>query len=182
MNIAFIDGTPTGLPTPFDTYAHCQMRIPESSHAVHHLMLRDMTISPCTGCFGCWTKTPGRCLSQDDTHQICTSYMSSDVVLFASPVLCGFTSALLKTAQDKLIPLLHPYFETVKGEVHHRRRYTQYPKIALLLDRGMDADQEDIDIITQIYHRMALNLKTRLVFVGDTGHTPEEVAHGIAAH
>lgn len=182
MNISFIDGTPAEVPTEFDIYVHRLKRILESSHTVHHMMLRDMTISPCIGCFGCWVKTPGRCLSKDDTQHICALYMASDVVVFASPVLYGFTSALLKTAQDKLIPLIHPYFESVNGEVHHRRRYGQYPKLALLLDRWEDIDDEDVDIITRIYHRMALNLKSQLLFVGNTNQSPEEVAHGIAAH
>jgi hypothetical protein len=182
MKIAIINGTPAQTAPALDTCIQSLTRLLDPIHEVQHMRLCHMTVSPCTGCFGCWVKTPGQCLFRDDTHQICTAYMAADVVVFASPVLCGFTSALLKTAQDKLIPLLHPYFESVKGEVHHRKRYDTYPKLALLLHCGENTDDEDVDIITGMYHRMALNFKTHLTFVGDTRQSPGEVAHGIVAH
>jgi len=28
-------------------------------------VLRDTKIAPCVGCFGCWVKTPGKCLIDD---------------------------------------------------------------------------------------------------------------------
>ena len=45
-----------------------------------------------------------------------------------------------------MIPLLHPYIELVKGECHHKKRYSKYPKLALILDRDHDPETDDEDI------------------------------------
>jgi len=100
-------------------------------------------------------------------------------MLFASPVIMGFTSALLKKAQDKLIPLIHPYFEIVQNEVHHLSRYDKYPLMGLLLEKGKDADEEDIKIISDIYRRDAISFKTSFCFTRLTDDAVEEVANEI---
>jgi multimeric flavodoxin WrbA len=32
--------------------------------------LRELAIAPCTGCFGCWTRTPGECVVEDSARDI----------------------------------------------------------------------------------------------------------------
>lgn len=95
---------------------------------VEHVKLRELAIAPCTGCFGCWTRTPGECVFEDASRGIVRSYVSSDVVVYASPVTFGGYSSLLKTAIDRImLPVLDPRFTVVGGEVHHRLRYRRYP-------------------------------------------------------
>ena len=96
--------------------------------AVEHLRLRELDIAPCSGCFGCWTRTPGECVFDDGSRNIVRSYMASDVVVYATPVTFGGYSSLLKAALDRIIlPVLDPRFTVVGGEVHHRLRYRRYP-------------------------------------------------------
>lgn len=116
---------------------------------------------------------------KDDSRDVCRTYINSDLVLFASPVIMGFTSALLKRIHDKLIPLLHPYLEFVQNEVHHLSRYEKYPLIALLLEKRKDTDEEDIEIISDIYRRDAVNLKTSFSFTKLISDPVEEVANAI---
>ena len=141
--------------------------------------LREMAIKYCTGCFSCWVKTPGECVFKDDSHEVCRSYINSDLVVFASPIIMGFTSAVLKKATDKLIPLLHPYIMFVQGECHHYSRYDRYPLMGVILEKGEDTDEEDLRIINDIYHRMAINFKTSCSFIKQTTATIEEVADAI---
>jgi hypothetical protein len=91
----------------------------------------------------------------------------------------GFTSALLKKAHDKLLPLLMPYLEESHGEAHHVGRYKKYPRMALLLEEEEGIDQEDIDIISQVYRRDAINFKTSFGFTKLTSEPVEEVADAI---
>lgn len=96
---------------------------------VEHAILRKLSVAPCTGCFGCWTRTPGECVFGDDARDVVRSYLDSDVVVYATPVTFGGYSSLLKATLDRIIlPVLDPRFTVVGGEVHHRLRYRRYPK------------------------------------------------------
>ena len=146
---------------------------------VVELMLGDMKYSPCRGCFNCWVKTPGLCVFRDDGDILCREVLKSDFILLASDVIMGYPSAKLKNALDRIIPLIHPYLEDVSGEVHHMKRYAKYPVMGLLLGKGGDTDDEDIEIITEIFERAAINLQSRLGFVELITSQVEEIADEI---
>jgi len=180
MKITILNGNPNADNVKFDNYLKNLSDLLESSqHTVTILKLREMDIRYCIGCWGCWAKTPGECIVADGSRDICREYINSDFVLFASPVIMGFTSALLKKARDKLIPLLHPYFRIVQNEVHHLPRYDKYPLMGLLLEKGKDTDEEDIKIISDISRRGAISFKTSFCFTKLTSDPVEEVANEI---
>ena len=91
----------------------------------------------------------------------------------------GFTSALLKQAHDKCIPLVLPYLRLFEGECHHPARYDNYPLMGLLLQLDDNTDEEDIEIITDIYRRDSLNFKTDFVFSRLTTEPVSEIADEI---
>jgi multimeric flavodoxin WrbA len=180
MKIVILNGNPDLEHAAFDENLQELARLLQAqNHSVAHFNLKEMDIKNCTGCFDCWVKTPGRCPNKDESPQICSAYIGSDLAVFASPILMGYTSALLKRAQDKLIPLTHPYFKFVEGETHHRARYESYPLIALLLEKGEDADDEDVGIISDIYRRDAINLNTTFVSAWQLNRPLEEIANEI---
>lgn len=179
MKITILNGNPDGRNKDFDMFIEKLSIFLEKEHKkVKHLKLRGMDIKYCKGCWGCWVKKPGQCLVPDDSKIVCEETINSDLVLFASPLIMGFTSALLKKTMDKMIPLLHPYIEIVQGECHHRGRYDKYPKIALLLDKN-GVDEEDIAITVSIFERFALNFKGELNFVGYITNPVQEVMNEI---
>ena len=142
--------------------------------------LSDMNLKFCTGCWSCWVKTPGVCSQKDDGEIIFKEVINSDWLIFASPIIAGFTSAELKKITDRLIVLIHPYIQIRNNECHHKKRYEKYPKIGLILELGKDTDEEDIQIITDIYKRLALNFHSELKFVIKTYTTnSKQAAHEI---
>jgi len=180
MKILILDGSPQSESNSSDWYLKkliVEMR--SKDHDATLIVLRDKFIKYCIGCWACWVKTPGECVFNDDAREVCWKFIHSDLVLMFSPVIMGFSSALLKKMQDRLIPLVHPYGEIVQGENHHKKRYECYPKLGVLLGKTKDTDEEDIGIITDIYRRFALNLKTELCFSGLTEMNVEEVAHAL---
>jgi hypothetical protein len=180
MKITILNGNPAPENQAFDGYLERLSEAWQSAgHAVNNLELRSMTIAYCTGCFGCWVKTPGECIARDEAREVWRAAINSDFVLFASPLLMGFPSALLKKVNDKLLPTLHPYFVIDHGEVHHRGRYDRYPELGLLLEKSQDTDDEDLAIVSEIYSRIAINWKSRLGFTHLTTDPVEEVAHEI---
>ena len=180
MKICILNGNPGSIRNGLDRYLkELGAAMEAEKHAVVQFTLEDLTIKYCTGCFGCWVQTPGECVAKDDSALVCRELVRSDLALFASPVIMGFPSALLKKTNDRLIPLVHPYSLIDRGEVHHRARYDHYPQLGLILQRNADTDDEDMDIITRIYERTALNLKSRLAFVRSTDTSIGEVVNEI---
>jgi multimeric flavodoxin WrbA len=146
---------------------------------VNHLILREMDLRYCIGCFGCWVKTPGRCVTEDASAQICQAEIQSDFVLWASPLIMGFPSALLKQSMDKSIPLVHPYFVVEHGEAHHLARYDRYPRFGLLLAREDETTPDDLHIVDAVFSRTAINLKSRLDFTCLTDEPVDALAQAI---
>jgi multimeric flavodoxin WrbA len=150
------------------------------SHQVDLFRIDDMDIHYCTGCWSCWWKTPGECAFRDDAAQIFRSVMQSDLLIFASPVMAGFTSSSLKKITDRFVTLIHPYIQVVKGEYHHRKRYKKYPPFGLLLENEADTDAQDETIIRDMYDRLAINFHTRNLFLNWTHQqTAEELVNEI---
>lgn len=180
MRITILDGEPDSA-SSFSTYlSTLTSSLTGLGHSVARLELRALDLKGCTGCWNCWVRTPGECSKRDESATICRAVLASDLLLLASPVTMGFTTALLKRAADQMVPLIHPYFEVEHGEVHHRARYAHYPLFALLLGADGDTDAEDIEITTTMWRRMARNMKSRLVFAAVANRAAEEVADELA--
>lgn len=180
MHITILNGDPNPL-SEFEEYLRkLAQRLAASGHKVTTLNLRELDLKGCSGCFGCWVKTPGECVKRDDSAKVCRAAIGSDLLLLASPVTMGFTTALLKRAADQMIQLIHPYFVVEGGEAHHRARYASYPAFGLLLGAGGDTDAEDIEITTAMWTRMARNMKSRMVFTAVAQRPAEEVADELA--
>lgn len=118
--------------------------------------LQDMKIVYCVGCFQCWEKTPGVCRFKDDGQIIAEDYIQSDLVILLTPVTFGGHSSTLKKALDRIICLISPMFTRVNGEVHHSRRYKQYP---MLLGAGFLSapDDESVHIFSTLINRNAIS-------------------------
>ena len=181
MRVVILNGCPEGK--AFELFEEYLVDLSEGAEAAGHrvcfFQLKKLKIPYCTGCFGCWVKTPGRCVSDDPARDISKAIINSDLVLFASPLIMGFTSAILKNVNDKIICLLHPYIEFVEKECHHKKRYERYPRLGLLLLPERDTDDEDIQIVSDIYRRCALNFRSALAFVRTSETPAKEVIDAI---
>ncbi|MGA2887465.1 MAG: NAD(P)H-dependent oxidoreductase [Terracidiphilus sp.] len=180
MHITILNGDPDPASAFYEYVHQIAGRLAASGHAVTALDLAELDLKGCSGCFGCWVKTPGECAKRDDSTTVCRAAIGADLLLLASPLVMGFTTALLKRATDQMIPLIHPYFVIESGEVHHRPRYAHYPLFGLLLGTGVDSDAEDIEITTEMWKRTARNMQSRMAFIAFTTGAAEEVADEIA--
>ena len=96
---------------------------------VESTILRDLAIAPCMGCFGCWVQTPGVCLIDDAAREVTRKMIQSHLVVYLTPITFGSYSSDLKKVLDRSIGLISPFFTRINGEVHHRKRYAQAPKL-----------------------------------------------------
>lgn len=182
MKVTLLNGNPTANDDTFDNYlVSLGRQLEAAGHTVSSLTLREMEARYCTGCWTCWVRTPGLCIHEDASREVCRDVIQSDFVLFASPVIMGYLSAILKKFMDKMIPLVHPYITVDNAEAHHRARYNKadYPVGGLLLGKTPGTDEEDIDIVQSIHERTMLNLKSHNAFTLLTDEPVEEVVHAI---
>ncbi len=123
---------------------------------VKPLVLRDMKIAPCMGCFGCWVQTPGTCVIDDAGREIARSFIRSDLTILLTPVTFGGYSSELKKGLDRSLGLIMPFFTVIGGEVHHQPRYKRYPS---LMGIGIlsKKDEESESIFKTLVHRNAIN-------------------------
>jgi multimeric flavodoxin WrbA len=178
MKITILNGNPE--PSSFDTYlTELREVVQTEGHTVTQLDLRDMPLRYCIGCWGCWVKTPGECISRDASLEMGRTVINSDFLLWAAPLRMGFPSELLKRALDKHLPLIHPYVLVDQGEAHHRKRYAHYPRVGLLVEKEADTDPRDLQILTDITCRTVLNFKTRLEFLLTTETPVADLARRI---
>jgi len=103
--------------------------------------------APCVGCFGCWIKTPGVCvLPKDEGTRFVAETWDADYVVYVSRITWGGYSVPIKLYADRIIPLVHPYFRKVNGEMHHQLRYASLP-VTLSVGYGARTDAEEATFI-----------------------------------
>lgn len=87
-------------------------------------------LEPCRGCFGCWLRTPGRCiLKGDEGEAFLESFVHADLVLLGGETPYGCFAPPIKAALDRALPCLLPYFRRFRGEMHHVPRYPRLPRV-----------------------------------------------------
>jgi multimeric flavodoxin WrbA len=156
--------------------------IAESGHTAEVIALRDRTIAPCLGCFGCWVKTPGECVIDDDGRTVARAAVRSDILVYVTPVTFGGFSSELKKAVDRLIPNISPFFAKVQGETHHERRYARSPS---LIGLGVlpQPDREAEAIFKTLVEHNALNWRSPRTAAGvvalDSPDAVENIVRGL---
>ncbi len=129
MKILVLDGNTEMNRISLDILESFRVISEHNSFDLEVVNLQELEISYCRGCFNCWIKTPGECIIDDDARDICARIIQSDVVVYLTPITYGAYSPTLKVLLDRSIPLIHPFFEKIDGEYHHRKRYDRYPSI-----------------------------------------------------
>lgn len=113
-------------------------------------------IAPCMGCFGCWTKTPGRCVIRDDATKIYPCIARSEEVLYVSRLRYGGYDSVMKTMLERAIPVQQAFIRIHKGETHHVQRAV-VPKKATIVAYG-ETDSEERQIFSDLIARNACNM------------------------
>jgi len=104
---------------------------------------RATAMKPCLGCFGCWLKTPGRCVVKGDGGEaFVESFVGADLVILCGATPYGCFALPIKGALDRVIPSLLPYFRRFRGEMHHVPRYPRAPRILSLAIGEASGDEE----------------------------------------
>ena len=127
-----------------------------AGHDVDTVVLSCDELRHCVGCFGCWVKTPGRCVqTADEANGIVARFIKADLVLLLTRITYGGFSADVKALLDRSVPLLCPFFKTIGGEMHHQKRYARYPSL-LAFGYG-DFTEGEQQTFAELLERNAIN-------------------------
>ncbi len=158
MNILAINGSPTmhkGMTHVLLTSFLDGAR--EAGAQTQTLFLQKMKVSACLGCYGCWVKTPGACVQNDDGAKLIEEVRQADLLVLGTPVYLDGMTAQMKLFIDRLMPLLAPRFELVEGHCRHSRRYEKLPRVALVSVAGFH-EPDNFDALIDHVERICRNL------------------------
>ena len=123
---------------------------------IEHIILEKQKIGNCAGDFFCWVRSPGICHLNDDNRRIAQTIITSDLVVYLTPVTFGGYSSTLKRMVDHQIQNISPHFVKVAGETHHQKRYDKYPDF--LVFGWMDKpDTRSESVFKHLVQRNAIN-------------------------
>lgn len=125
---------------------------------VEPVLLHQLDIRSCIGCFRCWNTTPGICtgVKDDDAEEVTRKVINSELVVFLTPLTFGGYSSELKKIIERFLGLLQPGTTRESGETHHLKRYDRYPSI-LAVATTEKLDEEEVQLFKVLGDRHSLN-------------------------
>ena len=119
-----------------------------NGHEVERIDIVDFNVKGCVGCYAC-QQTPDEpgCVQKDDAVSIFERMISSDVVIYASPLYCWSFSSQMKAFFDRHLCLVTGY-----GTPDYKS-LLQGKRSALLVTCGGSVEN-NADLIQAIFERM----------------------------
>lgn len=161
MNTLILDGSHANDSRAVTIIQALRNRLP----AAEVITLREQKIGNCAGDFFCWVRSPGVCNTDDDNRIIAARIMHSDLVVNLTPVTFGGYSSALKRMVDHQIQNISPFFANVHGEVHHQKRYKQYPNL-LTIGWMNESNPRTEAIFRHLVQRNAINMYAKTSVCG----------------
>jgi len=159
MKVLFIEDADAKTNASLDMETQLNKLFETKGYETTTIEIKKGALASCTGCFGCWTKTPGECVSNDLMKVIHKNYLSSDKVVFLTPVVFGQYGANIKDVLDRLLANALPFVKLVNGHSVHPRRYEKYPEeIMIGYNNDISPDEKEtfLDMIAQYRKQVKL--------------------------
>ena len=114
----------------------------------------------CIGCFGCWLKTPGKCIINDGFEDMGQRLSQVNEFILISKATFGSYSSAVKNVLDRSIAYVLPFFEIRNGEMHHGERYHNHLTISALFYGRMT--EPEMQTASNLVKANAVNLNAAL--------------------
>lgn len=112
----------------------------EAGAEVTQHYLAQLSINYCTGCYGCWTRTPGRCAAwRDDMDLLLPQVQAADFLVLAFPLYVYTMPARVKAFLERLLPTAEPWMvpHASRPITTHPRRSGKRYKLVVLSSAGL---------------------------------------------
>jgi hypothetical protein len=128
--------------------------------------------APCIGCFGCWLKTPGKCVLKDRLNDMGKNLALCDELVIVTKCVYGLFSPDTKNVIDRSISYLLPFFRNVRRMQHHVPRYRQQFPLRVLVYNAPALSQEERERFKRYVEAVSINLNVSdcsVSFLNDPG-------------
>ena len=124
MKVLAINGSPRGAKGNTEVLLVQFLKGCEEAGAeIETIYLKDKDIKHCSGCFTCWTKTPGKCIHKDDMEELLNKVMQADIMVYATPLYYYTVTGIMKDFMDRKLPLAKREIIKVGEQCTHPKRY-----------------------------------------------------------
>jgi multimeric flavodoxin WrbA len=104
MRVVAINGSPRG--TASNTAVMIEALLDgfaSNGDLVKSIVLSEKSIQYCSGCYTCWSKTPGVCIHKDDMKDIIQQLRDTSVVVIGTPLYFNNISGTLNRMLKNVI-------------------------------------------------------------------------------
>lgn len=122
----------------------------------HYIDLTQLQIKNCLGCFGCWVKTPGKCVLRDDAVKVYPLIARSKNLIYVSRLYCGCYDEPMKRMMERAIPMQQAFIRLHHGETHHVQRNVVEKK-AVIIAYG-EIPKQEREIFKKLVERNSHNM------------------------
>ncbi|QSX05723.1 flavodoxin family protein [Sedimentibacter sp. zth1] len=155
--ILILNGSPKGkngnTAKLIDQFMRGYQMIKSNSH-IDYVELYKKNIKNCIGCFNCWSKTPGKCIHQDDMDTLLQQYEDADLVIWATPLYHYGMTSILKTFVERTLPVNKPYIIKNEGKFTHPQRCEISRKKNILISNCGFPEHHNFDVMTQSFKKI----------------------------
>ena len=137
MKVLVLNGSPKQKSDTFRmTEAFLKGLNRTGEHEIRVIRVIEKKIAPCRGCFGCWQRTDGHCVIEDDQNGILDLYRRADLIIWSFPLYCYGMPSHLKAVLDRTIPLVKMNMEQQPDGTVRHEALADFSKIRTLVICG----------------------------------------------
>lgn len=165
MKILSINGSPRGHSSNTNKMIIEILKGAEEKGAeTEKILLSELDIKHCRGCFCCWMNKNNKCIINDDMEELIEKYTKSDIVIYGTPLFMDNVSSILKVFIDRCIAIVCPYMERdAKGEYRHVKSSSfRIPKFVVVSNAAFPENSQ-FQVVSHYFKRLARSMHTEVI-------------------
>lgn len=158
MNILLINGSPKGQKS--NTYKLAKaflegIKEKQEDCVIEEVFVNKLEINSCLGCFSCWSKTPGKCVINDDMQRVIEKILWADITIWSFPLYYFSIPGKLKTLIDRQLPMSLPFMVKDAESGSHPSRYdTSNKKNVIISTCGFYKTEGNYDAVISTFNHI----------------------------
>ena len=121
---------------------------------VEVLEVGKLHLLPCRGCFACWSKTPGKCVLQDDMAGVIERLLAADVLIWSFPLYYFGIPGQLKLLIDRQLPMSLPFMTDNASGGHPSRYDRSGQRLVVISTCGFYTAEGNYDAVDAQFSRL----------------------------